>query len=175
MGKKTFLPWKILKVQSHEALKGQMRPLPLGLTLLDPKPHPQRTQGHSQSPGSMLTRPIHSRISKRIQLPWFIKEWISLGHLLTNICYSSIGKQYACTLWKRYTWSLLPARIKEAASVNGKDTYVQNLPSCFICILFTTPERLVTMPIKFCSHWSVTYVLEIGMRRKVGYVSKNLH
>lgn len=114
-----------------------------------------------------VDKTIHSRISKRIQLPWFIKEWISLGHLLTNICYSFIGKQYACTLWKRYTWSLLPARIKEAASVNGKDTYVQNLPSCFICILFTTPERLVTMPIKFCSHWSVTYVLEIGMRRKV--------
>lgn len=122
-----------------------------------------------------VDKTIHSQISKTIQLPWFIKELISLGHLLTNICYSSTGKQYGCTLWNRYTWSLLSARIKEATGVYGKDIYVQNLPSCFICILFTTPERLITMPIKFCSHWSVTYVLETGMGRKVGYVSKNLH
>lgn len=139
-----------------------------------PKLHPQRTQGHSQSPGAILRRSCLHGWAEQSKFPSWIKNrqtsnkhviiyHISVTLLLENmdILIERDILDHFCLL------ALKKLLVLKAQALMCKTT---NFSNCFIYIVFTTPGRLITMSITFSSHWSATHVGETGLGGEVGYV-----
>ena len=140
-----------------------------------PKSHPQRTQGHSQSPRAILRRSCLHGWAEQSKFPSWLKNGpTSNKHVIVyHVCVTLLLENNMDILIERDIvdhFCLLALKKLLVLTAQALMCKTTNFSSCFIHIVFTTPERLITMSVKISSHWSVTHVLETGLEGEVGYI-----